>query len=155
MAKPNRIPGDEDGELIRPSEPPLSSNEDEERREPYPGWETLHGRPHDPRFEAMLDPNKDDRYSTHLQGSAVLPEKPGATVWIWFAFLGLVLGALFGLLMFWHFQTPSQRNPRQAQVQVQSHMAQAQVQQGPIHNVNTVIADSLLPLRTRHRLHRR
>lgn len=123
-------------------------------RERYPGWETLHGRPHDPRFEEMLDPNKDERYNTHLRGAAILPEKPGATVWIWFAFLGLILGALFGLLMFWHFQTPSVRTPRQAQMQP-GYLAHAQVQTGPIHNVNTVIADSLLPLRTRHRLHRR
>lgn len=145
MANPNRVPGDDDRDLNNPSTNKLpASAHSQQREERYPGWETLHGKPNDPRFEATLDPNKDERYNTNLKGAAVLPNKPGATVWVWFAFLGLILGALFGLLMFWHFQSPAPRNPKQAQVQ-----------SAPIRNVNAVIADSLLPLRTEHRLRRK
>lgn len=142
MANPNRIPDDENRDLTRPStDGPLTSADGQERRERYPGWETFHGKPHDPRFETTLDPNRDERYNTNLKGAAVLPNKPGPAVWVWFAFLGVVLGVLFSLLMFWHFQTPSPRDPKQAQVQ-----------SAPIRDVNTLITDSFLPLVVRHRL---
>jgi hypothetical protein len=142
MANPNRVPDDENRDLSRPStEEPLLSANGQEMRERNPGWETFHGKPHDPRFEDTLDPNKDERYNTNLKGAAVLPSKPGPTVWVWFAFLGVVLGVLFSLLMFWRFQTPSPRAPMQAQVQ-----------SAPIRDVNTFITDSFLPLVVRHRI---
>lgn len=144
MANPHRVPGDEDRDRTRSyieEKPPNADDlEKESWRERYPGWETLHGKPNDPRFEGLSDPNKDERYNTNLRGAAVLPGTPGATVWVWFAFLGLIMGVLFGLLMFWHFQTPSPRAPKQAQVQA-----------APIRDESTVVADSLLPLRTRYR----
>lgn len=87
------------------------------------------------------DPNTDPRYDTDLKSQATLPRRPGAALWIWLLFVGLVLMSLFGLLMYRHFQTPSPRSPDNSQLR---HV-------GPIRPVHALVADSILPLRVRHR----
>ncbi len=130
---------------MRPASPGESSDSAEARqkanwRERYPGWETFEGKPHDPRFMSSEDPNSDLRYNTDLKNGAVLPRRPGLALWVWFLCIGIVLLTLIGFAMYLHFQKPSPRSPQNTEMRPV-----------PMRKVNTVVADSLLPLRTRHR----
>ena len=144
MANQNRVPDDNDDPLLRPASPgePTDSAEARQRenwRERYPGWETFEGKPNDPRFMSSTDPNADPRYNTDLKNQSTLPGRAGAALWVWLLFVGLVLMTLFGLAMYIHFQKPSPRSP-----DTQLHHV------GPIRPVSVAVADSMLPLRTRH-----
>ncbi len=147
MTAPNKIPEDDSSDpFLRPASPGEASDsvkalQKESWRERYPGWETFEGRPHDPRFMSSTDPNEDPRYNTDLKNSMVLPRRAGLATWAWFIFLGIILMTLLGFAMYIHFQKPSPRSPDQTGVR----------RQLPIHYVNTRVADSLLPLRVRHR----
>lgn len=144
MTNPNRIPEDSDP-LVRPASPgeaaDASSAQQKSWRERFPGWETFQGKPHDPRFEDGLDPTRDPRYDTRVSGAATMPKRPGLALWAWAIFLGLVAMSLLGLLMYYHFQTPSPRHPTE----------QTERQAAPIRPADAVLADSLLPLRVQNR----
>lgn len=144
MTNASKVPDDDP--LLRPASPgePRDSAEARQKeawRERYPGWETFEGKPNDPRFMSSRDPNADPRYNTDLKNEATLPRRPGAALWIWLLFVGLVLMSLFGLLMYRHFQTPSPRSPDTSELR----------HPGPIRPVHAVAADLILPLRARHR----
>ncbi len=145
MTNPDKIHGDDP--LERPASPGEAADaaraQQKNWRDRFPGWETFEGKPHDPRFESTLDPNRDSRYDTKLSGATTLPHRPGLALWVWALFLGLVAMSLLGLLMYYHFQTPSPRHP--------SATERTQVQPAPIRPVRAVLADTLLPLRVRHR----
>lgn len=77
----------------------------------FPGWETYEGRAREARFEHGEDPTHDFRYDTNLNPSSVVPRHLGAVVYVLGAVLGFLLLVFVGLLMFYHFMTPSPRSP--------------------------------------------
>jgi hypothetical protein len=128
MANPNKTEGanDQDPLIRRPSpgEGIDSAEARQKSQEKYPGWETVHGKPHDPRFEGTADPNEDMRFDTHLRSVSVLPRKLSAAIVVWFLFAGIVTMVLLGFSMFWHFRWSAPRRPpqtEQAYVQLSGH----------------------------------
>jgi hypothetical protein len=93
-----------------PSNPPEKS-----WRDRFPGWETYEGRPNDPRFMTNTDPNKDARYDTNLNPSAVVPRRPGVVALVLGITLGILLLVLLSFLMYHHFRQPSPRSPEKSQ----------------------------------------
>ncbi len=113
-------------------------------RERYPGWETFEGRPNDPRFESSRDPAEDPRYDTHLNPGAVITTRAGAVTWVLFIALGVVAMVLIGLVMYYHFQTPSPRSPEHPRTEL------IQPARHPIKPITVALSDSVLPLRSVH-----
>ncbi len=97
----------------------------------FPGWETYEGRARDTRFEHGEDPTHDFRYDTNLNPSSVVPRHLGAVVYVLAVVLGFMLLVFIGLLMFYHFATPSPRSPEGTK--------------GSTHNVSTNVAAVRIP----------
>jgi hypothetical protein len=125
---------------------PEGEKRDENWRDRFPGWETYHGKPNDPRFKSKIDPNQDLRFDTNLNPSAVVPRRPGAVVIVLAVTLGIVLLVLLSFLMFRHFQTPSPRTPQTA--------PSGRLIAPPTVRMEDSIADNALPLRKEHHVHR-
>jgi hypothetical protein len=118
MANPHKLEGDGNRDpLVRPPSAGEGADSAEarqrSRRERYPGWDTIHGKPRDPRFEGTTDPNEDARFDTHLNSASVLPRKLNASLVIWFLAVGMLLALLLGFAMYWHFRWSSPRTPPQ------------------------------------------
>ncbi len=149
MANPNKTP-DENDPLRRsatPGEPQdsLEASQNTGWRERYPGWETIHGKPNDPRFMSNVNPDDDPRFSTNLKTSATLPRSAGLAFWVRLLFMGIILMALMGFAFYLRYPKKVPRSPEQTMMRVHPE---------PVWAVNRVVADSLLPLRAVHSMQR-
>jgi hypothetical protein len=147
MTNPNTVPDDEQDPLRRSATPgePQDSLEASQRqgwREKYPGWETIHGKPNDPRFKGKLDPNTDIRFNTNLNTSATLPRRAGLAFWVWLVVIGIVLMVLMAYAFYIRYPKKAPRSPEQTQIDVQPM---------PVRNVNLPAANLLgrIPARDR------
>lgn len=101
----------------------------------------FHGKGHAPELSGSESSNVDSVSDTNVSPVATLPRRTSAAFWIWTIFLGIVLLTLTALALYWHFQAPVPRSPDQTQTHTQP---------GPVRKGYGKLADTLLPLRTRH-----
>lgn len=147
MTDPNTVPDDEHDPLRRsatPGDPQDSLEASQKRgwREKYPGWETIHGKPNDPRFKGKIDPNADIRFNTNVNTSATLPRRAGLAFWVWLVVIGIVLMVLMAYAFYMRYPKKVPRSPEQTRIQLQPN---------PQREVKVLVATALSS--ARHRAH--